>query len=127
MKEYLTAVRRSLLDYFEHHCDEQLTIEDMLHDLADSGISRSALYRNVDRMVRDGLLRRSTDGSRRSAYQYVGGEHCCDHIHIQCTRCGRISHIEDDGERALKAALANSDFHIDEQRTVLYGICRKCC
>lgn len=124
----MTAQRRQLIEYFERHCDQQLTIEDMTRDLAASGISRSAVYRNVDRMVGDGLLRRTQDSSRRSAYQYVGDTRCCDHIHIQCTKCGRISHIDDDNaERALKSALMSSNFKIDEQKTVLYGVCRKCC
>ena len=123
----MTAVRRKLIDYFESHCDRQLTIDDMMRDLAPEGVSRSAIYRNIDRMVSDGVLRRVQDSSRRSAYQYTASKHCCDHIHIQCTKCGRISHIEDDGERALKAALMNSEFKIDEQKTVLYGVCRKCC
>ncbi len=126
MKEYMTAVRRTLLDYFEHNCDRRLTIDDMQRELAASGISRSAIYRNVDRMVADGLLRRTAEG-RRSAYQYIASEHCCDHIHIQCTRCGVISHIEANEERALRAAFADSSFKLDEHKTVLYGVCRKCC
>ncbi len=122
----MTAVRRTLLEYFESHCHEQLTIEDMQRDLSASGISRSALYRNIDRMVTDGLLRRTQDSARRSSYQYIAAERCSDRIHIQCTRCGRISHIEASGERALRAALKSSDFRIDEQKTVLYGVCRNC-
>lgn len=126
MKEYKTAVRRQLLEYFESRCDRQLTVEDMLSDLAESGVSRSALYRNIDRMVSDGLLRRTQTAARRSAYQYIGSKRCSEHIHIQCTKCGRISHIEHSGEEALKAALKNSEFEIDEQKTVLYGVCREC-
>ncbi len=121
----MTACRKTLLEYLESHCDEQLAIEDMQRELAASGISRSALYRNVDRLVSEGVLRRVSNGSRRTAYQYIG-EHCCEHIHVQCTVCGRISHIEEAKERALKAALAGADFKIDEQKTVLYGVCREC-
>ena len=127
MKEYITEQRRQLLNYFENHCDEQLTINDMTRDLRECGISRSAVYRNVDRMVNEGILRRASEDGRRSAYQYVGTKRCCNHIHIQCTKCGRISHIEDErAERALKLALQRSKFKIDEQKTVLYGICSKC-
>lgn len=129
MKEYMTAQRKMLIDFFEHHCDQQFTIDGIAELLKDGcSISKSAIYRNVDRMTEDGLLRRSSsDDGRCNTYQYVGAGHCCGHIHLQCTKCGRISHIEDENaENALKKALGQSNFKIDEQKTVLYGVCSKC-
>ena len=127
MKGYMTAQRRLLVEYFEQHCDRQLTAEQIAADMQSGEISRSAVYRNIDRMVKEGQLRRFATEDGRFTYQYVASAHCCEHIHMQCTRCGKIFHMEDhSAETALNAALAESDFKIDRQRTVLYGVCGGC-
>ncbi len=128
MKGYTTAQRRLLTEYFERHCDQQLTAERIAADMMQSGdISRSAVYRNIDRMVKEGQLRRFATEDGRLTYQYLASAHCCEHIHMQCTRCGRIFHMEDhSAETALKKALASTHFQIDQQRTVLYGVCGGC-
>lgn len=128
MKEYNTSKRKMLTDYFEAHRDLHLTAEQIVADLQDIGdISKSAVYRNLDRMVQDGRLIRSADEGGRLTYQYVAAKACCDHIHMQCTKCGKIFHMQNESaEGALKAALQSSNFEIDSRRTVLYGRCGGC-
>ncbi len=128
MKEYMTAKRKMLVEYFEAHRDCHLTAEQIASDVQDLGeISKSAVYRNLERMVQEGKLIRSAGKDGRLTYQYVDAADCCDHIHMQCTRCGKIFHMENpSAEGALKAALKSSDFEIDSRRTVLYGRCGGC-
>jgi len=129
LKEYRTTQRNLLAAFFEKHCDERLSIDQIMEALPSaSAISRSAIYRNVDRMVQDGLLRKSAQaGSRKFLYRYIGGGKCCQRLHLQCTKCGRIFHLEDQaGETVRQAALRKNGFQIDEQQTMLYGLCKNC-
>jgi len=128
VKEYITAKRKLLTEYFEAHRDVHLTAERICADLQKTGeISKSAIYRNLDRMVQEGKLLRTADKEGRLTYQYVAAADCCDHIHMQCTKCGKIFHMQNESaEGALKAALQSSDFEIDSRRTVLYGRCGGC-
>lgn len=129
MKNYKTGQRSSLLAFLEQHRDEQLAAEQIAEMMAADGnvISLSAVYRNLERMEQEGYVRRSAAGEGRgSVYQYIGGE-CSEHLHMQCTGCGQVIHLDHKTTEALcSAAQSCSDFSIDEKRTVLYGRCRDC-
>lgn len=129
MKGYNTDQRRRLLAFFERHRDEQLSAEQISGMMGSEGeeISLSAIYRNIDRLEQDGLLRRDVSGDgRKAVFQYMGGS-CADHLHLQCTGCGHVIHLNDEATAAMRRAVSScGDFSIDERRTVLYGRCKNC-
>ena len=129
MRDYNTGQRRSLLSVLEKHRDEQFTAEQLVALIASDGgeISLSAVYRNIERLERDGMVRRSTaDSGKKSQYQYIG-THCAGHLHLQCVSCGQITHLDDKTTGDMRRAVSSSsDFAIDERKTVLYGRCREC-
>lgn len=129
MKNYQTKPRMLLLNFFEEHCDAEYSIDAIAEELSGiSDISLSAVYRNVDKMVSDGILKKvAKTGSRKFLYQYVGAKKCSGHLHLQCTKCGDISHMENGAdEQKLKTTLQKNGFLVDENKTMLYGICKKC-
>lgn len=128
MKEYKTEQRRMLLDFFEQNSTEAFSVDQVVAQLASAQISRSAVYRNIDKMVQEDLLRKSVspDG-RKALYQYVDCRAHCDRIHLQCEKCGRIFHMENaSDEERLKSVLDKSGFRLDEHATMLPGTCRDC-
>ncbi len=130
MKAYQTGQRKLLLDFFSAHGGEAFSVDGILAALpAEAQVSRSAVYRNVDRMVREGLLRKtlSADGNK-ALYQAAAdcGTHC-ERIHLQCEKCGRVFHMEDaEAEARLRDALGRSGFRLDEHASLLSGTCRDC-
>lgn len=128
MNEYQTKQRMELLRYFETNCDRELSISDILkHFQKDRKVSRSAIYRNIEKMTRDGLIRKSArQGGIGSLYQFIG-RNCSGHLHLQCKLCGKIFHLEDtSAQQKMEEALVKSGFRLDSQKTVLYGTCRDC-
>jgi len=129
MKDYSTGQRRRLLTFLEQHSNELLSAEQIATLIAAEGgeISLSAIYRNLDRLVQDGHVRRSAaEDGRKALYQLIGGE-CAEHLHLQCVDCGHIIHMDEKATRAMRrAAMSCGDFSIDEKRTVLYGRCGSC-
>ena len=129
MRDYQTEQRRLLLDFFRAHGGETFSVDGILASLpAEAQVSRSAVYRNVDRMAREGLLRKTlaADG-RRALYQAVRCGEQCERIHLQCEKCGRVFHMEDaEAEARLRDALGRSGFTLDEHTSLLSGTCRDC-
>ncbi len=129
MRDYNTGQRRCLISVLEKHCDCQFTAEQIAELIAEEGgeISLSAVYRNIERLEQDGLVRRSAaGGSKKAVYQYIGGQ-CARHLHLQCVSCGQITHLDDEAASAMRRAVSScGDFDIDEKMTVLYGRCGEC-
>ena len=129
MRDYDTGQRRCLIGVLEKHCDRQLSAEQIAGLIEAEGgeISLSAVYRNIERLEQEGLVRRSlVGGSKKAVYQYIGGQ-CAMHLHLQCVSCGQISHLDDEAANAMREAVsACGDFAIDEKMTVLYGRCKEC-
>ena len=129
MKEYKTEQRRLLLSFFTNNSGESFSADQILSGLApEAQISRSSVYRNLDKMVQEGLVRKtlSADG-RKALYSYADCHQHCDRIHLQCGTCGKVFHMEDPSDEAsLKSVLGRSGFRLDEHAAVLPGTCRDC-
>ena len=128
MQVYNTKQRKVLLDYFESRADETVSAGEVIAELEKSGISRSAVYRNLSDLENDGKIRRVVKvGERGAYYQYAAHEHCKNKIHISCMKCGKTRHISSDmANMIVKKVESEDEFFIDKEETVLYGICKDC-
>ena len=62
MKAYQTAQRGALLAFFQANRSRRFTIDDLMRELTgEAVISRSAIYRNLDKMTQDGLLTKTVE------------------------------------------------------------------
>lgn len=129
MKEYTTKQRLLLLSIFQEHSGEPLSIDEILGQLPPgSPISRSAVYRNVDKLAQEGLLRKtlSREG-RKATYQYIHCQAHCERLHLRCDQCGKVFHLDSEAdESALRSVLQKNGFRLNEQVTVLSGVCKAC-
>ena len=102
MAQYQTGQKRMLLAYMKAHSEEALTIEEWCRRLqAEPALSsvpgKSTVYRMMPRLVEEGLVRRFVkENSRKFLYQMVCGEHCDRHLHMKCSVCGKLYHMEDE-------------------------------
>lgn len=125
---YHTEQRSKLRDFFQTHPHEQFSAKDIAGALQENTISISAIYRNLASLTQDGTIRRSVrhDG-RETVYQYVAGSCCQGQIHLTCTGCGKIFHMNHLLNQTIRDDLAKLDqFQIDTTKTVLYGTCKAC-
>ena len=133
MARYQTEQKRILLAYLEAHREEAFTIEELCERLREEPVilnppGKSTVYRIIPRLVEDGLVKRFVKGnSRRFVYQMVCGEHCDRHLHMKCSVCGRLYHMEDqESEALLCQVMRKHHFQVDERQTVLFGQCEGC-
>ena len=92
-------------------------------------IGLATIYRHLDRMVTDGVVRKyqleTNDGA---CYEYVGHhDECCTHFHCKCEQCGRLIHLDCDELRSIQEHIReHHGFTWNTGKTVFYGICDQC-
>lgn len=128
VQKYSTKQRRALLDHLKEHADEALTVDSITEALSGSGISRSAIYRNLSALESEGSIKRVTkSGTKKIYYQFSGNEDCHGHLHLSCTKCGKTIHLGIAATETLAGdVMRESDFELDKGNTILYGICSDC-
>lgn len=126
MKSYDTKARTALSEYLRSHDKEQFTAKE-LAEIMSPVAGKSTVYRILTKLCEDGNIRRLARGEERvSYYQALPDDRCLGHLHLKCTECGYLVHLDEAASRRIFGiALANS-FEIDTKMTMLYGRCEKC-
>lgn len=97
-----------------------------LHDVA---VNKTTVYRNLDKLTEKGqLIKHKSLISDGFVYQSVDEEnHCAEHIHFQCCKCGSVIHLSDQKTANYLESLSKSlGLEIDLSQSSLNGICSKC-
>ena len=126
---YHTAQKTYLTEFLRAHPEKAFTVEELAEQLhGEHAPGKSTLYRLLPQLVAEGLVKRFTkDGSRTAMYQSVACRQQEMHLHLKCTDCGKLLHLDNDASTlVLRNVLRNSHFAIDEKETVLFGKCGVC-
>ncbi len=133
MAQYQTEQKRVLLAYMKAYSEESFTIEELCERLKQetaltAAPGKSTVYRIMPKLVEEGLVKRFVKGNgRKFLYQMVCGEHCDRHLHMKCSVCGKLYHMEDaESEALFWQVMRKHHFQLDEGRTVLFGQCEGC-
>ena len=133
MAEYETRQRRVLLDFLKRHPDRGFSVEELYAELSSCCPQcdlpgKSTLYRLIPKLVSEGLVKRfSGERGRQFQYQLVDCEECQAHLHLKCTECGCLFHMNHAAsEQIICEVLEQNAFSLDQKETVLFGICRDC-
>ena len=129
MSRYNTEQRRSLMTFLRSHPDCQYSARQLADALEQQNISLSAVYRNLAALEAAGLISRfAREGCREVYYQFTGASDCVGCIHMTCVRCGKTMHMDPgSADELLCHVLQRNGFAVDKNKTVVYGVCRRCC
>lgn len=122
----VTPERLLLVDevYAQHgHVDA----EELLRALRARGvkISRATVYRNLDLLVRCGLVRRYRLRDDRFLYEHVHGG--LEHDHLVCTDCGRVVEFLSPAIAALQNEICRAHGFVPRRNTLqITGTCLAC-
>ncbi|GEM_PF-84574 len=124
---YATEQRKLILDYFIGKTDESVTALEIAEALS-SFVSKSAIYRNLALMEKEGEIVRVQKGKDRAvAYRYAASGKCAGKIHISCLRCGKTEHVSAEAAAPFERALKEKDgFSLSRGECLLYGVCKDC-
>jgi len=90
-----------------------------------SGINFSTIYRNLEILVKLGIVEKLNISDGCCHFKLAGNKH---HHHIICNKCGYIREIDicPFGDLVNKNKFEELDFEPIEHRFEIYGICSKC-
>lgn len=127
MRVYNTQQRKNLIEFLQRNSSKAYTIEEIINNMGGESISQSTAYRLMTKLVDDGLVHRSVKGNSRSfVYQYISNEKCEGHLHMKCTDCGKVYHLDSSITTHIQNDIKNNtSFEIDSH-TVLLGKCNIC-
>lgn len=125
---YNTEQRTALLSFLSDNPDKTFSAKEIAQALAGKNISKSSVYRNLSELESEGKIKRvSKAGSHESFYQFFDNTACKNHIHLSCTKCGKIFHLESEQTEKLVSEVEAADgFEINKGETTLYGVCKNC-
>ena len=125
---YKTEQRTRLYEVLKANPHRYFSARELEEALSPCQISLSAIYRNLAVLTEEGVVRKSVKkGSREAVYRYADGECCRNEIHMTCTVCGRVFHMEHELASSIQDDLAKAEgFALDKSKTMMYGICKDC-
>ena len=122
----LTRQRRVIWSVLLAEPEGHLSAEDIVERVHERlpRVNSSTVYRTLEILVEDGLLRRTNLGADRAYYEPVQ-DHL--HHHLICERCGKVSHFHDETLGELRARIEkDSGFRLGEREISFFGICGSC-
>lgn len=127
MKTYHTNQRNCLLNFLKENKDRAFTIEEIAVALSDNSIGKSTVYRLMTKLTDENLVHRTVKGNSRSfVYQFISDKKCENHLHMKCTDCGKVYHLDSSVTSIIQNNVkSNAGFEIDSH-TVLLGKCGEC-
>jgi Fur family ferric uptake transcriptional regulator len=128
---YQTKQHQAILQYIISLAGTHATASQIAEHFASTAqpIGRTTVYRQLDKMVASGQVRRyTTDGISGACYQYAGNQDGCHaHIQLKCEGCGELQHLECDQLGEIQEHFSSShSFTVDPLKTVFYGKCGEC-
>src|SRR5262249_32907453 len=85
-------------------------------------VSLGTVYRNLQRLVAEGVIGVAQTGDRVARYDPMPAPH----DHFVCERCGRIEDLAGEPPAAGVRAARRAGHHVTSHALVLYGRCRGC-
>ena len=132
MAKYNTEQREELLRFMGGHSDSAFTVSEIAALMKSDPSFRkppaeSTVYRLIKELVGEGKVKRTVSGcSREFRYQLAGHEDCGGHLHMKCSVCGELLHMQhESSEQLAEKLLAEEGFSLDTGM-VLTGVCKKC-
>lgn len=128
---YKTRQKAAIMQCVELIGDKHFTIDILCEMLAKKGdtVGRTTVYRFVEKLSDEGVLRKFTmPQGESSCYQFVGNDnHCHEHFHLKCEKCGSLIHMDCDEMNSLAEHIkSHHGFYLNPLKTVIYGVCEGC-
>lgn len=87
-----------------------------------SSISLATLYKNINAMLKNGLISEVKVPNIKSKYEIVKPQH----VHLLCQNCGEFIDLDLNMDTLVNEASSRSHYKLFETNVVLSGLCEKC-
>ena len=130
-KSYHTKTTDLISQFIQSKMEHGFTAGELSAFLKENGVdvNKTTVYRNLEKMTESGrLIKHKSMISDSFVYQNAEEEnHCAEHIHFQCCKCGSVIHLSDERtSEYLKSLSEDLGLQINLNLSSLNGICQKC-
>lgn len=119
-----TVQRKIILDELQHNRAHATAAE--LHQLVRQRVPRlslSTVYRNLDMLHREGLVKKLEGSLRETRFDAV----LENHYHLRCLKCGRIEDLDIPVTVKVEGSVTStSGWEVSEPQVEFYGLCPDC-
>ena len=128
---YKTRQRDQIAEYLASIPGKHVTAGDICAHFQSQGraVGAATVYRQLERMVSDGVVQKYIIDEQSSAcFAWLGEEHCAESCyHCKCEKCGKLIHMNCAELDHIAAHLMEDHaFRLNPLRTVFYGVCEAC-
>ena len=124
---YETDKKERLISLLSIDPKKAFTVEEICCELLADGRGKSTVYRIVKELSAEGRLRKITNQeSRRVSYQLLSDDGCKRHLHLKCTVCGALIHLDHKTSQSLEESLRSSGGFMLDLGSMLFGKCKSC-
>ncbi|MCI6258345.1 MAG: transcriptional repressor [Spirochaetia bacterium] len=128
---YQTKGKKVILEFLEANKDTAVSVQDIADYLKASGeeTNITTVYRRLEKLAAEKkVIRHSADDGKKTLFQYIAdARECLSHLHVQCTCCSKIIHLDcEDSREFMEHLCKNHGIVLDCRKTVLYGLCSEC-
>lgn len=86
-------------------------------------VSKATIYNNLQLLLDSNLVMRVVLDNQTAYYEKATLK---PHHHIICRKCGRITHVQDQGLLNMLKTWKTKNFRIEQPTLLLYGKCKRC-
>lgn len=130
---YKTKQAEMILTCLKSIPNQHVTANDVRHYFLNKNlsISTATIYRQLEKMVDEGILMKYiVDNTNSACFAYVDEKENTVvpmQYHFKCLSCGKIIHIQcKEIDHLQQHVLNEHGFSLDPQRLVFYGTCQAC-
>ena len=129
--EYHTESKDLVVECLKQNQGKTVSVQDIMAYIKERGstVNITTVYRILDRFEEDHVvIRHGAEDGKKALFQYVEPQAgCMHHLHVQCTQCGKIIHLDcDTMEDVIKHISHEHGIEITCSASLLYGICSEC-
>lgn len=130
-REYNTKLKDEIMSYMQRNRDRRVSAYQINEYMKANNvkINITTIYRNLDKMTAAGkLLRVKSPEDDCNLYQYLDVDGECDiHLHVQCSKCGSIVHVNEEGMELIGNYLYDKcGYILNCKDSMIVGKCDKC-
>lgn len=127
---YSTVSRTKILEYLKENSNRTVNVSDISQYLKEQNceVNITTIYRFLDKLAKeDKVVKYVAEKGCMAVYQYVAGHKCEQHLHLKCSKCGSIIHMECGFmDEIAEHVMAHHGFEIQCRNSIIYGLCKIC-
>lgn len=121
---YNTKSQNQLFEFLKFNKDNAYSAKELLGLLPD--IPKATIYRKLDALCVSKKVRKTYNEAKLcTEYQY--SEHCGSHLHLKCSRCNKLIHLDCIKADSLIGHINKiHGFSINLNDSIILGLCKEC-